>query len=333
MSSTTGLVNQDPFNIMKIYPDARRNPQWMTLPILTRDLLDPAYASRIRARLDLYDRLIAVTDDTGENITHYEIDNNVNGLLAFLTSGGMSSIIDCDTPHSTFSDRQYISYSSDWLNIEGTIFIQAKSFINIPGNDNPVITLKGRTGFHPKNSHCCQGCAYGCNSYVKTNIIELFREVYHDNKIKKDTKNQTVVDFYNNWFGLKFNIFNKIVNGIKQVYIELRICPSDLPDDMSYNWIPVIKRQDFTGSGWARGGLKCGANFDDSPIDFAGPRCIFQWSGFNKLIFKYASWREIDPYIGFSTGGHKGGRRPTIISVRAGYHYDAKTGTEVPDPT
>lgn len=332
MSSTTGLINQDPYEIQKIYPDARRNQQWFSLPTKVIDLQNAAFASRIKARLDIYDRLVAVTDSTGVNIDYWEIDNNADAFLAFLTTGGKSQVIDCLTDHATFSDRGYISSPVDWLNIEGTIFIKAKSLLDLAGV-NPVITLKGRTGFHPPNSYCCQGAAYGCNAYVKTNMIELFREVYHDNKVVKEQKNQSVVDFKDNYFGLKHCIFNQTFSGTKQVINETYICPSDLAEDISYNWKLVNRRIDFAGAGWARGGLKCGALFDDSPIDWAGPRAIFQWSGFNKLIFKYASWREIEPKISFRTGGHKGGARPKVVSCRPGTHYDEKSGLCLPDAT
>jgi hypothetical protein len=330
MSSTTGLINQDPYEIMKKYPDARRNQQWFTLPTKVIELQTPSFASRIKARLDIYDRLIAVTDAAGVNIDYWEIDNNVEGFMAFLTTGGQSRFIDCTTDHATFSDRGYISSPVDWLNIEGTIFVKAKSFIDLPGY-NPVITLKGRTGYHPPNGMCCQGAAYGCNAYVKTNIIDLFREVYHDNKVIKEQKGQSVTTFADNYFGIKFCLYNETINGVKQVINEMYICPSDLAEDMSYNWLLVNRKIDFPGSGWARGGKKCGAITDDYPIYWAGPRAIFQWSGFNKLIFKYASWREIDPYTGFRTGGYKGGRRPTIVSCRPGTHYDQISGQCLPD--
>lgn len=315
---------------MKLYPDARRNPQWFALPTTVKDLQDPAFASRIRARLDIYDRLIAVTDDAGINIDHWEIDNNVNGFLAFLTTGGKSNFIDCDTTHLTFSDRGYISSPNDWKNIEGTIFVKVKSFMDLPG-ETPIISLKGRTGFHPGNTFCCQGAAYGVNILVKDNLVEFFREVYHENKITKDTKSQSAADFNNNYFGIKYCVYNEIKNGTKQVINELWLCPTDLPEDMMYNWIPIMKRFDFAGAGWARGGLKCGSAFDDSPLDWAGPRAIFQWTNFNKIIFKYASWREIEPKIGFRTGGHKGGIRPKVISCRPGTHYDSVSGLCVPD--
>lgn len=330
MSSTTGLVNQDPFNIMKKYPDSRRNPQWFTLPTKVLDFQDPSFMSRIKSRLDLYDRLVAVTDSTGLNIDYWEIDNNINGFLAFLTSAGKNDLVDCTITHATLSDRGYIYSANDWLNTEGTIFIKVKSLLEQPGIE-PSITLKCRTGFHPGNTFCCQGAAYGTTLYPRLLLIELFREVYHDLKITKDRKTPAVTSLINNYFGLKFCVYNQINNGTKEVVNEVFMCPDTLTDNMMYNWKPVLRRTDFAGANWARGGKKCGANFDDGPLDWAGPRAIFQWEGFSKLIFKYASWREIEPKISFRTGGHQGGKRPAIISCEPGKHYDFETGTCVPD--
>lgn len=327
MSSTSGVINRDYHEILKVYPDDRVKPQWTALPTRVMDLLDPSLISRVSSKIVVNEKLVASTDSNGNQIEYWEIDNVYPfGALIFLTSGGLPSRGDCSTPHTTFADKGYIYTPYDWQNVEGTLFFKVLSY----KDPDARITLKTRTGFHPRNQICCQGASYGCNLYLSSGNVELFKESYHHNIHNIDQKPQSrVSSFVNQWVGVKFLVYNQRRGGKTQVKIELRLCPTDMTDDIKINWREVLRKIDFPGSGWGKGAKKCGALFNDSPITWGGPRSMFIFQGIDKVIFKWPSWREIDPSINWGGGGAAPRHIPKVTSVPPGYHFDKVTGQVV----
>lgn len=325
--SSQGQLNLDKFQVRKLYANALNNFQYMDLPMTIAEAQSSTFLFNLNNRIFNNQILTRKDNEDGINIDYWEpVETGTNFTLAFLTTSGAPTNNDCGTPHSTLIDRKYVHTAQDWRNVEFTIFFR---IIDIT-NDSAEVQIENRTGFHPTNGICCNGSGYAARMYLGNNaeseFVSLVREVFHNLYEEVEKGEQTlqgnIALAKTQYVGMKFVTFNQVVGGQTQVVNELWLCPSDSASDRQSGWIRVRRKVDFEGAGWGTGATTCGAPTDDYPQTWGSFRCMVQFIFCNSIRFKYISCREIDPFVGFGTGGGSPGT-PPVPSCPPGYQYHA----------
>jgi len=280
------LLNLDIDGIKMLYPSSTSNPQYFRMPTTKTELENRK--SEMDFRIELDERILAKIASDGETIEYYELDNNQKVRMKFCTSEGVHPTGGCSTKQSVYLDRGYIFTPKDWKNIEATIFWKAVSY----GPSDFRMITKTRTGNHHSNTDCMQGNALNFSVYAKGKKTRISWEEYHVHYHHLDDKMHNIVNTDNNWFGAKQCVFNV---GSDNVKIEGYLCPSLSAEDRAKNWFKVNDVLDFPGSGWGDSGLDNDLPNKSYPLLWGGPYHMFRWDGATRILFMYASVREIDP--------------------------------------
>ena len=235
------------------------------------------------------------------DIIDWESTENTDFTWSWLTSVGAPSTPQCNSNHDTLFNNEFIFAESDWKNVEITGYFFVESVID----QNAAMFIEARSGvsFEPVSSLCCVDTGYGVLIYwqnTATNVdlvgrIQFYKKQSSQSIFYSPLQTQTVLpNFYQRWFGVKLCVYNKIVNNVNQVHIELYISPSDSATDFQ-NWILVKKIIDAEGNNWGDGSLECQGLQPDLPITWGGPYVSFFWDDATKIRFKNLSVREINP--------------------------------------
>ena len=302
-------MSDDLFGIKKIYPTSGTNPQEFFLPMKISELDTSVFNDRFILNTDIFNFRENETDDDIEFWFMLE-EEDVPVEWYWIASGGAPSTPDCGVNHSSLESQGYLFKSSDLKNVEITGYF----FVDGITDQRARINIFARNGLiNSDSSSCCSGTAYGTRLYV-TNTgpdvgkISHFKRQWFPSEVEKEKTSQTTVPtFYQRWFGVKFVVYNNVINDtITEVHIETYICTSDNPSEFG-NWILVKKTIDKIGSGWGNQGGVCNATNPDQPITWGGYLVGFSWEDTNAMQFKFVSVREIQPPTN-PTGG--GGNNP-----------------------
>lgn len=287
----------DIFGIKKLYPSADFNNQEFILPM---------HASQVpAANLEgffAFEGVLTSAQNSSGQIGWWEAE--VNGdtedvTMYISTPGNAEGVeIDCDMDHGEAAGSGSAGVtSSEWLNTETTLHVHVDGVTK----QDKFVFVESRAGFKGEDtdSKCCASYGYGGAAYWGTSAsnkgkVALYKEEWKGSITFLNKISQSAIDtFYQKWFGLKKVIYNKEVNGVIQVHIELYISPSDQPRDYQ-NWVRVYAATDYVGRGWTNGGNECGGK-KDQPITWSSFFTILGWNGADKIRFKNFTIREIDP--------------------------------------
>lgn len=212
---------------------------------------------------------VKVTDTTTVAMYAY---NTVNGYNASTTDANSKNHTQCHT-------RGYMQDSNDWRNIEitGYVKINAAAYAS-------EFSWGARGGQHKGQPPNCEGVSL--RGELGTNGATRFvKEQWHIHNAS--TASQTGIgNIIGNWVGIKFIVFNTVVNNAVVTRMEIWLDPNN-----NNNWVRYDEAAD-TGGWGSQGGTCNGAA--DQMVTWGGPVVVFQWVGFTDVDFKWFSVREID---------------------------------------
>lgn len=239
---------------------------------------------------------------SGDNSRGYHLDDN--SMVRFTVSADSNDTdIGCDNDFAESTTRGYVYKKNDWMGransgVEFTGFFKAS---DSGPTDNPVI-MKGPTGEHHSNTKCCSGSSHMLHTGGEAEDIndriamrfskEMWHVDYHTRSDYKIIPNETWSINDNKWYGIKYIIYKKTINNVKDVMVEAYLNPN--ADKQSWKKIMTT-----TGK-WGSNGDDCGGSKDD-PLAFGNSRMMIRWDyrDGSDIRFRDVSIRAIDPNANF----------------------------------
>ncbi len=310
------MVN-DRYGIKLLYPSSTTNEQSLFFPDRSSELQS---SGNLQSKVTNLNGTMS-TFVSGDIIGWYEFepesgdDVKMLFLPSSLTSEDNEITIDvnCDLSHEEARNQTYVNDSGEWQNIEMTSHIFVKTVNKASG----YIIMEARNGYDGDKGGCCQGTAYGVRLFWDTasgkkGTFEFYKKVFtgsvEESPLHAQELPAIVPSFYQQWFGVKFCVYNAFENvapeaGGFRARLELWLTPVVFanPGHASSNqWKRVGMEEDYIGFGWNDSGGECDAIEDDAPITWGTPFVGFGWKDGSVIQFNYTSCREID--VGGSFG-------------------------------
>ena len=299
-------MTNDIFGIKKLYPSSTSSPKEFVLPMHNSQLQSGNFANSIIST-DI--SLMTFSDSSGvinyweaETIEDDDDPRTGANVTLYLTVPGQAENfdLDCDLDYGDADNNGKSGMTdSEWLNTE-TTFHFWNDGIRSP-NNHLFVGARAGLQYGSTSDICCGGYGYSAQIYthptdtefkgkVQLSKMEWYKSIV---ALQKTSNNGVAPDHYQQWIGIKFVVYNQIVNGQKRVKLELYMSPSDLPGD-SQTWVLLNSTTDYEGRNWSTGGAECGG-VRDQPITWASPFGVLGWLGLDIVRFKNLSIREIDP--------------------------------------
>lgn len=293
------MVN-DEFGIVLKYPSSDSNQQYVSFPIRF---------STLNQTQVLQNKVANIAGSFAVNsfndiILWYEFAPSSGNDSKFLilpssmsiTDGRVSLDVDCELDHQQTSSQGYVNNPAEWQDVEMTSHLFVKTVDSIAG----YVFLEARNGYDGDEGGCCQGTAYGVRLYWDNGAdkgkFAFYKKEFTGsvNVLAKQSQSK-LSTFYQEWFGVKFVIYNTTANRVK---LELWLTPATFANPShatSNSWTKVGEIEDFAGKNWTSGGDECNASTDDAPITWATPFVAMGWQDGKVIQFNFTSFREIDP--------------------------------------
>ncbi len=248
---------------------------------------------------------------SGNNTDGYKLDDNSKVRISF-SADSKDTDIGCDNDFTASAKRGYVYKSNDWKNVELTVYFKVSNWSPI---DNYIV-MKGPTGEHHSDSHCCSGSSYnGYFLHDNPTSTEFAKEMYHVNYDRRGTKKIPGINYSilgHGWFGAKWvhYISADKSSAVSEIWYN--------GDGNGQNWILANKTTD-TG-GWNDGGDSCNGKKDQILL-WGNARMMIRWDfrGGSDIKFKKLSIREIDPFAQFNENpvdpNNPGTNTPTVSTI------------------
>jgi spherulation-specific family 4 protein len=202
-------------------------------------------------------------------------------LYAFQRNGYNGTVSQTNAQnHAQLASQGWMQDSSDFRNIEMTAYYKLNT---TPATSNFEFTARGGKHLEPQPN--AEGTALRAH-LSSTGNLQFLKEQWHASQVSESAVNVTT-SIIGRWIGVKYVVVNKTINNTLVTKQEFWI------DNLADNtWTKVGEKVDAGGWG-TQGGQFGGA--PDQLISWGGPACIFMWSDFTNVDFKWLSVRELDP--------------------------------------
>jgi len=213
-------------------------------------------------------------------------DTTVHGtecrLNMFQRNGYVSTTAQSNAQnHAQLQSQGWMQDSSDFRNVEITAYFR----INTAPAAGGEFQFTARGGRHLDPQPNAEGTALRAH-LSSTGNLQFLKEQWHSSVVSEPAVNVTT-SLIGRWIGLKYMVVNNTINGTLVTKQEFWI------DNAANNtWTKVGEKTDAGGWG-AQGGQFGGA--PDQLISWGGPACVFWWTNFTNVDFKWLSVRELNP--------------------------------------
>jgi hypothetical protein len=270
-SSTT-----DPFGVKKIYPTATNGfENYMPSTPATDTTTWAAIPSAgITTNSDGSFKMTTTADQT--------VHATECRLSMFQRNGYVSTTAQTNAQnHAQLHAQGWMQSSTDFRNVEMTAYYKINT---APATGNFEFTARG--GRHIDPSPNAEGTALRAH-LSNTGVLQFGKEQYHSSTAPDTPISGVTTSLVGRWVGMKYVVANKVINGTLVTKQEFWL------DNAANNtWAKVGEKVD--AGGWGSQGDEFGGA-PDQLISWGGPACIFWWTQFTNVDFKWLSVRELDP--------------------------------------
>lgn len=269
-------ATSDPFGVKKIYPTATNGFQFF---------LPTAAATDTTNWVPIPSAGITTNSDGSYKMSTASTPSDVHGtqtrLNVFQRNGYSGTTAQTNAQnHAQLHSQGWMQDANDWRNIEMTGYFRVNT---APTTGNIEFTARG--GRHLDPSPNAEGTALRAH-LSSTGNLQFLKEQYHSSIVSEPAVNVTT-SIVGRWVGLKYVVANKTIAGTLVTKQEFWL------DNAANNtWTKVGEKVD--AGGWGAAGGQYGAAADQL-ISWGGPACIFWWTSFTNVDFKWISVRELDP--------------------------------------
>ncbi len=270
-----GSATQDAFGVKKIYPTANNGfENYMpSAPATDTTNWAPIPSAGISSNADGSFKMTTTAATT--------VHNTQSRLNMFQRNGYISTTAQANAQDQAQMHSQgFMQNNTDFRNVEMTAYFRVNT---APSTGNFEFTARG--GRHLDPSPNAEGTALRAH-LSSTGSLQFLKEQYH-NAVVTEPATSVTTSLVGRWVGMKFIVINKTINNTLVTRQEFW-----LDNNNNNTWAKVGEKTDAGGWG-AQGGQYGGA--PDQLISWGGPACIFWWTSFTNVDFKFISVRELDP--------------------------------------
>ncbi len=271
----TDPTTTDQFGVKKIYPTANNGFENYMPSAPATDTTNWAAipSAGISANSDGSFKM-TTTADTPVHATECRLN-------MFQRNGYVSTTAQSNSQNQAqMASQGWMQNNTDFKNVEMTAYFRVNT---APSTGTFQFTARG--GRHVDPSPNAEGTALRAH-LSSTGSLQFLKEQFH-NAIATDPATSVTTSLVGRWVGMKHVVINKTISGTLVTRQEFW-----LDDNNNNTWTKVGEKTD--AGGWGnQGGQYNGA--PDQLISWGGPACIFWWTSFTNVDFKWLSVRELDP--------------------------------------